>query len=379
MAHIVLAYDPGTSESKLIYQVDKQRPQLEFIPPDYVELPNSFARTQNEEISSLAADPLERAWFSLSKKGECILVGQLAAERGFSPELGQPKYVTLTYKIVGMLCAIAVREELKSPLTADVLALLPVGEFGDAVAVKSELERILDGNKKIYFQGQPLQIKMEVFQALPEGGGIVLKTSECQKGQTAILMLGYRNASILAFDKGSFNKGRSASKNLGFYQLADKILAEHSYLSREDVLAAVHIRPDTARDLEKWKSAILPQRLVRVAGKEREREEKRLAQTIELATVEYLKLLFNWLVQVLAPVSNWQHICVVGGTGHLFSSEIEAFFADYNKRVDWCSHIVVSTLRQFSKSEFHYGDRLTAIRAADVKAAFESFLESVAA
>lgn len=378
--HIVLAYDSGTSESKVIYKVEGKQPKLMFVSPDYVELPNGFVKSLEEEESLLHIDPLQNAWFNLSKKGDCILVGKAAASRGFRPELEKPKYLSLTYKIIGTLCAIAARERRQSEtLTADVIALLPIGEFEDASVVKQELYRLLDGRRKIYFQGSPVQIKLGVFHALPEGGGIILALPEYQQEQTAILMLGYRNASVLAFDKGSFNKGRSASKNLGFYQLADRIVAKHSYLNREDILDAIDVQSgaDTA-DVQKCQPVIWPQRLVRASDSDSSlREEKRLARTIELATLEYIKLLESWLLQVLSPVERWQFICVVGGTAQLFKPQIEEFLAQHNQRADWCPQIAGETLRQFKLNSLKYGDRLAAIRAADVWSAFKSFLESV--
>ncbi len=82
---------------------------------------------------------------------------------------------------------------------------------------------------------------------MPEGYGIAKSNSSnaeganyFHEGNTAVVMLGYRNTSCLFFRRGTVSKPESGTTDLGFYTLLDKLIEKVPGLSREDILKAIY-------------------------------------------------------------------------------------------------------------------------------------------
>ena len=156
-----------------------------------------------------------------------MLSGFVASNyRGIS-SIKKLKHESLTFKILATVGAIAQKEKLGNNFELELGILLPYSEYLLSKDWLTELKAALSG---FYFQAQRFKVKLTRYSCKPEGYGIAKYSSECsgasyfREGNTAIIMLGYRNTSCLFFRRGSVSKPESGTADLGFYTLLDKLI-----------------------------------------------------------------------------------------------------------------------------------------------------------
>jgi ribosomal protein L29 len=174
------------------------------------------------------------------------------------------------------------------------------------------------------FRGQKFSVQLESFAALPEGGGIFARGRVPEKpGQklrnpkeltVAVIMLGYRNSSILVIEKGELTKG--ATGDFGFARMVQKIQTFTSGQKAEVLVPAI------CQARAKLGRRVL-ETLARSQRTElRQQEVKELAEAIADARAEYVALLQNWLLQHLPSQTRIDEFIISGGTARYLNKEL---------------------------------------------------------
>ncbi len=237
---IKLVVDPGTSLSKILYVVNEGTVKWMTMGAEYLTLPPQSAKSL--PIDSGMGQPEDNAWVRLSKSGECHAVGFVASNYRASVSIKKLKHESLPFKILAAVGAIASREKLGNSFKLKLGILLPYSEYRLEHDWSSELKTALSS---FYFQDRLFKVKLTSCSCKPEGYGIAKFTSRCEsadyfhQGNTAVVMLGYRNTSCLFFRRGTVSKPESGTTDLGFYTLLDKLIEKVPSLTRSDILKAI--------------------------------------------------------------------------------------------------------------------------------------------
>ncbi|MGL6343255.1 MAG: hypothetical protein ACRC80_29465 [Waterburya sp.] len=240
--YLTVVFDPGTSLSKILYIVNNGTVKWMTMGAEYLSLPSESAKSLS--IKNRMGLPEDDAWVRLSESEECHLVGFIASNHLAKTSIKKLKHQSLIFKIMAGIGAIATREKLDSSFNLELAVLLPLSEYRLEASWSVELKSTLSS---FYFQTQRFRVKLLDFLCQPEGFGIAMNTHQGSnaknfiEGNTAIIMLGYRNTSCLFFRRGTISKSESGTTDLGFYTLLDKLIEKVPGLSRENILKAIKI------------------------------------------------------------------------------------------------------------------------------------------
>lgn len=320
---IKLAFDPGSSLTKVIYQVsgdDLSEAKFLCMEPEVMELPISSIEMR-DQIGMLTGE--NDAWLTNKKKDKtCQVVGQLARQFGTKPNLAPLKYEGILPKFLATVGAIVEKEKLSPQVEIKAAVLLPYGEFAD----REELEQQLSSQmKSFYFRGQRINGQLTNIKCFPEGGGFAWELRS-EKGDEwfnhgigIVLMLGHRNSSCLVFENGVLNQKRSATSDLGFARMLDLIIQQTSGQDRENLTRAVY---EVGEDIK------ADHKLVRVMTRSKEsaninREAQRLADAISTARQDYFRFFKDWFDPLCPQRINW--LVIGGGCAYYFKPELSKY------------------------------------------------------
>ncbi|MDJ0567761.1 MAG: ParM/StbA family protein [Pleurocapsa sp. MO_192.B19] len=387
---LTVVFDPGTSLSKILYVVNNGTVKWMTMGAEYLSLPSESA--ESLPIDSGMGLPEDNAWVRLDKSGECHAVGFVANNYRATTSIKKLKQESLMFKILATIGAIAQREKLGGNFNLELGVLLPLSEYRLEHDWSTELKSALSG---FYFQTQRLKVRLSDFLCMPEGYGIAMTNhlgSNAKKfieGNTAIIMLGYRNTSCLFFRRGTVSKPESGTTNLGFYTLLDKLIEKVPSFSREDVLKAIKIEFK-----ESWERASNNKTyftyseefatvdfasLVKSSEPESiQFESAKIKNAYDTSLNEYWSLLKNWLEEILPRTKEIDAFVFAGGSYDLLHSyftdyvrflEAESLYTDSAKQLKkyllWCD---VPGKERFMRSNL-------ALRFADAWGFFVDFAE----
>ena len=251
---LTVCYDPGTSVSKILYQLDSSQVKHLTMEPEVFCVPVATSLPTTSDFGR----PSDCAWVQLTQDETCYAVGRLARNYRATVSIKRLKYESLVPKVLAALGAIATVENLPQKFNLDLALLLPLGEYAN----RDELERLLkEALKGFNFQSRPYKVNLGLYKCCAEGFGLALSyikekgLKQFQNSTLAYLMFGYRNTSILVFKNGTLVTTQSNTTQLGFYDLIDKMTAKISGLSREEVQAAIvtKVQKDYDWDNVEWK------------------------------------------------------------------------------------------------------------------------------
>ncbi|MEO1187319.1 MAG: ParM/StbA family protein, partial [Cyanobacteria bacterium J06636_27] len=199
--------------------------------------------------------------------------------------------------------------------------LLPPGEFENRDSFYKNLQAILAG---FITPTGKIQVKLTEFKCLPEGAGIYLayqkKLGQQIKTKTiALVMVGYRNASVLISDKGIVSPDGKTS-DLGMIRLLEKVVArtsgqDASQLAPAVVAAGNDISTTPLTKLLKSKKNV-----------NKRHELMQIQKAIQLARSEYADVLTSWLDQVV-PSNGVSEILFCGGTADYMRRELNSHYS----------------------------------------------------
>lgn len=332
MVNLTMALDFGASLGRAIYTTNTGylKPELLLLEPQVVEVPE-IAIANYEKYRVGNATPQDSSWVKL---GETYFAVGFLAKRQFNTihclnSLKVDSAIPLTLSMVG---AIAELKGLGTEFSLDLGVLLPWSEFKDREKLKTLLEISLSNFE---YRGKNYSVALEKLNALPEGGGLFARGRAATKSMPlkrlsevnlVVIMLGYRNASILVVERGQLTTGLTS--DLGFSQMISKVKTFTSGQSEERLIPAICSAKEVGeRTLE---------RLARSQRKElREVEKQEIKEAIEDAQKEYLATLSNWIAQQIPPHLELDEILIGGGTARYLKSDLTKLLKPYGAQLNW--------------------------------------------
>lgn len=317
---MLMAIDFGGSATKVFYQ-QRSAPaspvQLLTMRPEVAQVSASaIAQTTTQALNSVKPLPEHAAWVGVPGETNYWAVGHFAQRFHAHAGLAQLKYERAVYKT---LAALWVMQQLTLPSTFRVAlsCLLPAGEYEDRHRFQKKLTQAL---QQFETPAGLLQIQIDSFACAVEGGGVILAHAQQSPNfattATAVVMLGYRNASALVFDHGSLMAARTCT--LGFVQAVEQVLAHSSGQNHERLLDAIvqYLQTDSL-------ATFVP--IVRARQEpDRTDEIKHLGAITTQAIADYSQTLLSWLDEVL-PMAVDQ-VVFAGGSADLLRSRLLAHF-----------------------------------------------------
>ncbi|MBD2504050.1 ParM/StbA family protein [Anabaena azotica] len=335
MNPLTLAVDPGGSFLKCFYTLESFKPELILMEPEVATVPlESLQAYEQSKVGS--SSPENSAWIEYQNNFQAV--GFLARKRfNADLQLQRRKFELALPKVLAMVGAIASKHELPNNSSIRLGILLPWGEYQDRALFQELITKALADYK---FKEQSKSFVVDAFICLPEGGGILTRgraPGSSIKDQTiAVIMLGYRDTSILVIERGEMSKGKT--EPLGFSKMIESVMAQTSGLNAHQLTAAIckagrNINPKALEELA----------AVDAAYKEHELATIRTAVTN--GRKEYWMMLSNWLkLQVPRDVDE---VIIGGGTAHYFRSQLNNLFSA--STVNWCDHLESQITSNFSQ------------------------------
>ncbi len=269
--------------------------------PSVTEVPlqilNNVMGLENAELEN-------KTWIEVG--GKTYAVGYLAQVLSVAnPQLRALKATIAIPKILGVIWVFKEKLQLSNNLTVNLSCLLPPGEIKDREKLKTDLDNVV--KEGINTPTGKLFIKVNYYNCLAEGTGIYM-LHRAKKGKesvndaiVAVVMLGYRNASIMVFRRGIIKE--YGTKELGFAHLLKSMVKQLSGQTLDALAPAIAKYRETGNDIY-LQSVLLSDQ------PEREIEEVKKAHQVSQETYEYE--LLNWLKEVL-PL-DIEEVILAGGT-----------------------------------------------------------------
>jgi len=317
--HLIIALDFGGSGVKGIYQqLDQTTSHTLFIEPQI--FPADLESLQEKTRGNLHnSDPENLSWIGIDS--DYRAVGYLARERYLSTSaLVQKKYLGAVYRALAAIWVVKQKLNLSNNFLISLAVLLPPGELEDA----QRLFKLISKACSTGFETPTgtLKVKLVNFKCLPEGGGVALlhslkKGSLIKQKTTAIVMIGYRNASLLINYRGMLDSGRTT--NLGMVRLVELVQQKTSGLTMEALLKTISeggstFTPSKFYSLtDSWANA-----------QSRQAEVDKIIEAIKRSRAEYLRALKEWLAEVLPD--SVDEIVFCGGTADYLKSDLNGYF-----------------------------------------------------
>jgi hypothetical protein len=203
--------------------------------------------------------------------------------------------------------------------------LLPPGEFEDSALLKPMLRDTLT---EFDTPTGKVNAKLIGYECFPEGGGIYAmyckNTGEAIRRKViALLMLGYRNASVIISRRGILNRGKTT--NLGMAKMVDLVIERTSGLASEELVKAIASQNSvnaTAGNEPK------PQHFYHLCSdnNHRDAEIEKIIFAVNSSRVEYAIALTNWLKEVLPSRNELDEVIICGGTADYLREELDTVF-----------------------------------------------------
>lgn len=215
---LILTLDLGGSLTKGIYVDKSGEHRAMCMEPEAIEIPKSSI--DNYERNKFGdANPSDAAWVGTGDT--YYAVGYLAATQfNANAGLNQLKVERAVPKVLAAVWVAASEMELGCELTLALAVLLPPGEYESREALERELTESLADYET---PAGRFHVTLTRYDCKPEGGGTYLiykrlHEASLSQNTTAVVMVGYRNASVLNWKNLPHPNGKKTS--LGGISLA---------------------------------------------------------------------------------------------------------------------------------------------------------------
>jgi len=328
MTTLRIGFDPGSSLTKAIYSIDKQRPQLLTMASEVIALGDEMFQQKADTIRAGVLTGTNDAHLKYKKSADRVYsVGQLAREFDGEIDLEQNKHEYAVPRFLAVIGAIVERERInREGIRVQLTAVLPYDEYASEEIFR---EQIAKRGRTYYFRGQKIKLEIDEPTVLPEGGGFVMELADkhgddwlASQENVGVLMIGHRNASYLNFRHGRLNRELTQTTDLGFVRLVD-IAAENSAgQNRERLTRSIY---ELGNEIEADNPIV--RSLVRTKEAENIRvESQQLASAISQARVEYWHRLKNWIDSAIP--GRKQSLTIAGGGAFYMRPELSTYLAN---------------------------------------------------
>lgn len=359
---LIVSLDPGTSLTKIVYQVVAQdvscEPKIISMEPSVIEVDEELIDIY-ESRKIYNPSPENDAWIKYEEN--YYAVGFLA-QKYFDARnsLKELKYENSIPKVLAACGAIVTREanatreantmretntkneangnktDLGCNFDLSLALLLPYGEWEDRERLENALANAL---KEFNFQSQNFCVNLKVFECMPEGGGLMLTQSRklgdrFNSMAIAILMLGYRDVSTVVFDRGIPS---GSSDKFGLVWMLEKIRTLTSGQNLYDLIKPIH-QAGSKPNEKNLKS------LIKSKNEDfRADEIENLISSVLSSRKEYWKKISDWLFANI-PV-DIDLVIIGGGTSKYFHKELKKYFSD--TKISWASELEEDIILDF--------------------------------
>lgn len=328
---ISVVLDFGGSGTKGIYSKYETRTAHSlFMEPEVISVSQESIKTHEKNCIG-STEPENKAWVSI--KNETKAVGYLAQSYYANAGLAELKYERAIYKTLAAIWVIKERLKLQPKIKVALCTLLPPGEFENKVI----FEELLRTNSiDCITPSGRMDLKYEIFQCLPEGAGVFLSHQKrfgkdvLKQKISAVVMIGFRNASILISRRGVVSREGKTSY-LGMVRMIERVLSRSAGQNIRSLTSAIALASSTCiinsgiRTNANDVNTRPLMKLLRSKSKEgRAIEIKTLVSAITQAKSEYLKGITNWLDEIVPP--DVDEIIFCGGTAHYLKAELDVHF-----------------------------------------------------
>ena len=346
---ITLTLDFGGSGTKGIVQVAGAKPTAFWMEPAVIEANRTSLAFQTRNLNN--AYPENTAWVGVGE--DYRAVGYLArSSYGATLFLRPRKFELAVYKTLAAVWVIKQKYKLPESFQISLALLLPPGEFEDSALLKPMLKDAL-----IEFDTPTgiLNASLVGYECFPESAGIYAmyckNTGEAIRRKViAIVMLGYRNASMIISRRGILNRGKTT--NLGMAKMVEKVMERTSGLEVEQLTQAI---VNAAFELK-------PQHFYSIctSSSHQNSDVEKIISAVSTSRAEYVVTLANWLKEVLPHPNELDELIICGGTADYLRTELDEMFPV--TPIEWHGGIEIPQ----SLNEKWLGNRLADVWALSV-------------
>ena len=346
---VILTLDFGGSGTKGIVQIKGGRPYSIWMESSVIEATKMSLGFQTRNLGN--AYPENTAWIGVGK--DYRAVGYFARSTyGATPGLRPRKFELAVYKTLAAIWVIKQKCKLRESFDVSLALLLPPGEFEDSALLKPMLK---DALTEFDTPTGILNANLIGYECFPEGAGIYAmyckNTGEAIRRKViAIVMLGYRNASLIVSRRGILNRGKTT--NLGMAQMVEKVIERTSGLDVEQLTQAIVNASGEPK----------PQHFYGIctSSSHQDLEIEKIIAAVNSSRAEYTISLANWLKEVLPHSNELDELIICGGTADYLRSELDAIFPV--TPIEWHGGVAIP----HSLSEQWLGNRLADVWALSV-------------
>ena len=339
MPKLFLCVDPGGSQTKIIYQLPRdKKPRYLLMPPEVEQIKQDNLKRYLEKESSMSnPSAIRQAYLEVNKR--TFVVGYFASK--FDPEdrLQEIKYENALYKTLAAVGVIAELNQLNpKKISLQLAILLPWNEYEDREKFYNKLKEYLSN---FVFRGSSYSVQLDKFICRPEGGGLAAihtrkKGSDWQQDKKlGILMFGHRNITALCFEYGELT---GDSPLIGFSKLIDNVIDRTSGLDRDRIASAIFKGLESEKidsygssysashnNYPQWSSLDAISELANAKDRDlRQQEITDVCQAIEIATEEYWATVSKWLTRVFP--ADLDSVVISGGASRFLEPDLEKHF-----------------------------------------------------
>jgi len=324
---LTIVLDYGGSATKGVYADRCFNERLLYMEPEVISLPKSVIDNY-EQTKFGKAQPADSAWVSV-EDDSCYAVGYLARTKfNGNPGLSSLKYERAFPKTLAAVWVAAKQLKLGNKFKAAIAILMPASEYESGKQLHGLL---VDGLKDFDTPSGKMKVTLTEFQCKPEGGGVYMihrhnLGDAAWRYTVAVVMVGYRNASILLAQRGQVTQRKTS--NLGFIKMVELV---------ESRIAGLPSTAQLARAIacagDKVETRYLSPLAMSSVKEARTDEVLRIVEAINTSRVEYASALCSWLREVLPRQVSLDEVILCGGTAEYMRNELENHF-DYTE-VSW--------------------------------------------
>ena len=238
MDTLKISIDPGSSATKVAYQVDDNPIKCLAMSPFCAQVPIDYPESRwSHETENTN---LECSWLKVSESA--FLFG-LAAQKYYGSQVqnSERKFTKALYKVLAILAHVQIVEAVERPIELGIL--LPFDEYATKEQLKNELLKFDEDLINFCDYYQSLEFKQILIR--PEGAGLFLRglpsRLKVHQSRVAILVIGHRNVSWLVMKNGTPATAESTTNDLGFRWMLQEVKALSGFKD-ELVLADMIVR-----------------------------------------------------------------------------------------------------------------------------------------
>lgn len=296
-----VSIDLGGSCTKIIGGFGFEERVALTMEPNLAKVPKEIL---NNQMGLENANVEDRVWIEV--EGVNYGVGYLAKVLTVTnPQLTALKSTMAIPKIIGAIWVLKEKLNLSNDLRINLSCLLPPGEIHDREKLENQLHEVF--SKPINTPTGKLSLKLNYYSCLAEGSGIYL-LHRAKKGKelmnasiVAVLMLGYRNASIMVFRKGIIKEYET--NELGYVRLIKGMVKQLSGQTIERLTPAIAQYRETGAERYLHSALVTSDKAEEIA---------QILEVLEVTQKTYEFELLNWLSEALP--TDIEEVVLCGGT-----------------------------------------------------------------